>query len=655
MKNAESVRLVELQRVAEEERLESERVANLMREIFNSKWYVFRYSDIRDEGAALGHYLEYGWRERRWPHPLFDPDFYTAQLPPELQENANPLLHYLEADSLLDPHPLFNSAWYKQTYMGTAELSIKPLVHFSQKGGPAGNNPCLLFDSKWYGEQHPDLAELGWLPVYHYAHFGWQKLTRPHPRFDSRWYSDKYLNGRSMDPLAHYLRKGLHSANVPLQDFDPQTYLDLNPDVRDAGIDAYLHYVEWGSKEGRLTRQPAHSYMFTDFGLLTQAIQGVGANCRKNEIRFSLPLRRTWEADGCPGALVYESKEEGVEGISDPVPFILRPRVLALNSSYAIGGTRYVIDEHGMLLNDEESYFFDDKKVGVKWGGATRGDGSRMNIRAHLRAGKYMESGINLMHEHSENYFHFIAETLPRMILVEEADISAEVPYLFETGLHENLRQLIDLVNVKGRPIVWLEPGCLVFFKTMYLPDNVSCVPNAYGGGAAATKTALDINRISVAVQRCKRALVPQGDLRRRKMYVSRRGRYRNIVNQQMIERVLSRLDFDLRSVDHLDLKDQVSLFDSAEVIISPTGAQLTNIVWCRPGAVLNYLVADHPSMQLHLWGLLGLVSGTKVVWTKGPRARRIEGEHSVHDDYFIDESSILRSLENLDLGVENC
>ena len=36
--------------------------------------------------------------------------------------------------------------------------------------------------------------------------------------------------------------------------FDPEQYLALHADVKDAGIDPYKHYLEYGIKEGRKTR-----------------------------------------------------------------------------------------------------------------------------------------------------------------------------------------------------------------------------------------------------------------------------------------------------------------------------------------------------------------------------------------------------------------
>ncbi|MEM8493351.1 MAG: methyltransferase domain-containing protein [Pseudomonadota bacterium] len=44
-------------------------------------------------------------------------------------------------------------------------------------------------------------------------------------------------------------------------DFDPETYLKLNPDVAEAGVDPAEHYLEYGVKEGRYYLiDPAHDF-----------------------------------------------------------------------------------------------------------------------------------------------------------------------------------------------------------------------------------------------------------------------------------------------------------------------------------------------------------------------------------------------------------
>ena len=620
--------------------------AKLANELFDSRWYVFKYVDIANEAAALDHYLEHGWQEGRWPHPLFDPNYYLSQIPEDQRATANPLLHYLRSREDFSPHLLFEQRWYRRHYMSGADGDLRPLIHFFLAGAAWKNDPTPLFDTRWYAARYPDIAAAGWPPVCHYLHFGWRAGASPNAVFDARWYVDKYLpeSDNNTDPLSHYLLQGSAAGYLPSVSFDPSIYLDLNPDVQQAGAEALRHYVEYGKKERRRTRYAREH--FQDWEELKSAVRSVGASYRPHGITVQLPLRITNAESAYE--VVYRSPRQTAEGIDELVPYLRNPVVSRLCQCLAIAGSRYVVDREGLVLNEEERYFFGDDNVAVKWNHARRKNG-KINIDAHMRAGMFIKAGINLMHEHSENYFHFIAETLPRMVLAEEANLPRDIPYVFERGLHDNLIQLIHLMNVDQRPIVWLDPGCVCYFEEMYYPGNVSCVPNALGGGTAATKTSLDVERIGIATRRCKAALeVPAAS--GRKTYISRHGRIRNVVNQGDLQAVLSRHGFQIRSVECASLRTQIEIFSSASLIVSPTGAQLTNIVWCEPGTVLNYLVAKHPSMQLHLWGLLGRVSGTTVVWTEGPQTGRITGELSVHDDFTVDKEVLLQSLEPYEL-----
>ena len=61
----------------------------------------------------LGHYIEYGSKEGRSPHPLFDVQWYLERNPDVQTAGAEPLRDYIECGwkegrSL---HPLFDVQW----------------------------------------------------------------------------------------------------------------------------------------------------------------------------------------------------------------------------------------------------------------------------------------------------------------------------------------------------------------------------------------------------------------------------------------------------------------------------------------------------------------------------------------------------------------
>ncbi|MNR46280.1 hypothetical protein D3C85_1652260 [compost metagenome] len=108
------------------------------------------------------------------------------------------------------------------------------------------------------------------------------------------------------------------------------------------------------------------------------------------------------------------------------------------------------------------------------------------------------------------------------------------------------------------------------------------------------------------------------------------------------MEEALAARGFEIIRTDSLDIKTQITIFRDAEVIIAPTGAQLTNVVWAEPGTQVIVLASDHPSHQLYLWELLGRVSRAQVTCVIGPRAFVRNDKYSVHDHYSINVQNVL-------------
>jgi hypothetical protein len=66
------------------------------------------------------------------------------------------------------------------------------------------------------------------------------------------WYADRHgIPARRAK--GHFLNHGIRNGHAPNPEFDPEAYLQLHRDVRDAGIPAAIHYQVWGQREGRLT------------------------------------------------------------------------------------------------------------------------------------------------------------------------------------------------------------------------------------------------------------------------------------------------------------------------------------------------------------------------------------------------------------------
>lgn len=116
-----------------------------------------------------------------------------------------------------------------------------------------------IFDAAWYARrQGLNGEEAAWQ---HYLANGVRQQLDPNPLFDSRWYHAAYPGSASVGAVVHFLTADTAQALCPSPFFDSDWYATNNADVRAAGLNPYVHYIQWGRHEGRLPNRwcdPAH-------------------------------------------------------------------------------------------------------------------------------------------------------------------------------------------------------------------------------------------------------------------------------------------------------------------------------------------------------------------------------------------------------------
>ena len=70
-----------------------------------------------------------------------------------------------------------------------------------------------------------------------------------------------------------------------------------------------------------------------------------------------------------------------------------------------------------------------------------------------------------------------------------------------------------------------------------------------------------------------------------RKLYIPRRNvKLRRVINEQELEAALARLGFSSFDCAAHSVREQAAAFKSADIVVAPHGAGLSNIVYCKPG-----------------------------------------------------------------------
>jgi capsular polysaccharide biosynthesis protein len=101
--------------------------------------------------------------------------------------------------------------------------------------------------------------------------------------------------------------------------------------------------------------------------------------------------------------------------------------------------------------------------------------------------------------------------------------------------------------------------------------------------------------------------LAPRSEQRGRRLYISRRGSARSVLNEEELAPVLHEFGFETIVSSEDAIADR---YPEAEIVIGPHGAALTDILFCRPGSVLieltppghvfpyYYTIADSVGME---------------------------------------------------------
>ena len=153
--------------------------------LFDSFWYRENNPDLPQRIDAARHFLQFGAREGRKPHPLFDTSWYTRENPDVAPHN--PVLHYLLFGAIepRDPNAYFSGAWYLAAYPDVVKSGVNPLAHYIAHGAREGRRPSARFDPTFYLRQLPKDHPAKVQPLAHFLTEGVVQGLQPAPEIMS--------------------------------------------------------------------------------------------------------------------------------------------------------------------------------------------------------------------------------------------------------------------------------------------------------------------------------------------------------------------------------------------------------------------------------------------------------------------------------------
>lgn len=152
---------------------------------------------------------------------------------------------------------LFDERFYLDRYPDVAGAEIDPLLHYLVAGEDEGRCPSYYFDPALYRAGGHGGAGVSLLSRYLRATDGARVATGIH--FDGAWYAGTYAIGLDELPLRDFMAN--RRTRSPNPYFDVERYLERYADLRDLH-DPYMHFAEWGVREGRQASSAFHGKFY---------------------------------------------------------------------------------------------------------------------------------------------------------------------------------------------------------------------------------------------------------------------------------------------------------------------------------------------------------------------------------------------------------
>jgi hypothetical protein len=187
-----------------------------------------------------------------------------------------------------------------------------------------------------------------------------------------------------------------------------------------------------------------------------------------------------------------------------------------------------------------------------------------------------------------DNYFHWIFNSLPRLAVLKASGVQYEhlivpedmKPFQYETldllGVPRDILVPFTGAHVQPEVLVWASPVAPINDPSAFLLDWV---------------------RSSLSAPNPKHP--------RRRLYVSRKGASRNVINERELYKALEPLGFEYVEPGSLPFPEQVQVFTQAQVAVGSHGANFVNGIFSPHMTVVEFFQPAHVN-----WSICGVLSG---------------------------------------------
>ena len=333
-------------------------------------------------------------------------------------------------------------------------------------------------------------------------------------------------------------------------------------------------------------------------------------------------------------AYVYPPKrnqgEKYVRSISSPISSFNINKALVFPGTHMIKvDEQLYLDSFNPIVQDKYNHIrYDDNSILVH-------DERRMIIKMAPSVRK-LDRAIHLLDSGGHNYFHFMIELLPKLLLLKEKDSSYKNWPLIVSAAYrknDNFRELLRLAGFQ-RLFFMEENECLEVEELVYV-NKLWNMPFNLKKGVFDLGDLLYHPYLFELYDRFIEDI--EKDLSQKKdgperIFLTRCNTVNRRYNDLEIEALARQYDFEIVDTGRMSFAEQFQLFRNAAMIAGPTGASWTNLVFAARNAKalcwMSERWGDFPAFST-----LAALRGVDLEYIIIPG----KGEKDPHHNYYLD------------------
>ncbi|WP_345821114.1 glycosyltransferase family 61 protein [Methylobacterium fujisawaense] len=261
-----------------------------------------------------------------------------------------------------------------------------------------------------------------------------------------------------------------------------------------------------------------------------------------------------------------------------------------------------------------------------------------------------LDAGLMMFGLQSKNYGHWLLEFVPRMLWFNDRACPAGFPICIDDHMPGSHRQIVELLDERGRRILPL-PARAARFRELGVAPVPTFFPFDSRPGVPVYDAIWPKDVLAGMRRKVLERLSGLGtDLQRtgRRIILSRRGfMQRQLVNEAEIIAALAPHGFEVVYPEKLTFPEQVAIYHSADVIVGSASSALTNCIFCNPHAKIIAMIHEERSFNFRGYTSMIESSGARLLFIRG---KTVAGEavHAFHANYAVAPALVLRGLESL-------